>query len=347
MTSARLSLLVVGFGLSACVSFKVGAQSTPSVSGTITEGATGRRLIGVLVTLGAPPDARTTRTDESGTFAFRNLSPGTYTLSARQVGYEASTKSIQIVEHLELDFVLTRLSMLDTLRVRGGQQRIFGVVATAESLQPLANATVQVLGASTGQATTDTAGRFSYDVQTPGAYMLRAKHKGRAVATSSVTVLKESSMEIALLLDSVVPNGANALEMAYADSRERMIRRGLASAFVTRSALVATKRSSVLSALLASTASLNGLRFTDIACVFLDGVPSPGLSANTIDPMEVEAIEVYSSSGDRSGNLSKRWPRGAACGDTGYPRVSAPRSGNSRRSAPSDVAIFIVIWLRH
>jgi len=348
MTFDSVCFLAAALATFVAATARVESQPAPSVGGTVTDAATGRKLIGALVTLGAPPDARTSRTDESGSFEFRTLAVGNYTLSARQIGYEASTKTIRVAENSRIDFALSRLSALDTVRVQSGGQRIHGVVATTESLLPLANATVQFLGKSVGQVSTDAAGRFSYNIQTPGAYLVRGKIKDRGVATTSVTVQKGSSVEVVLLLDSVALAGANALEMAYADSRERMLRRGLTSAFLSRSELMATKRTGVLSALLASTASLNGLRFTDVACVFLDGKPSPGFSANTLDPSEVEAVEVYSSTGDRSGNLAQRWPRGASCGDTGFPRVSPPRGGsNSRRSAPSDIAIFVVIWLRH
>ena len=347
MICTRICLLVVAFVTFAGMSARVESQSVPSVTGTVTDAATGRKLIGVLITLGAPPDTRATRTDESGSFEFRNITVGNYALSARQIGYEASTRSVRVSDQITNDIALTRLAALDTLRVRGGRQRIYGVVATAEGLQPIANATVQVLGTSAGQVTTDSTGRFSYNIQTPGAYMVRGKFKDRGVATTSVTVQKESSVEVALLLDSAALPGANALEMAYAESRERMIRRGMASAFVSRAQLMESKRPGVLGALLARTVNLNGLRFTDVACVYLDGKPMPGLSATPINPADVEAVEVYSSTGDRSRTLVARWPREASCGDTGMSRLAPPRVSNSGRSAPSDIVAYIVIWLKH
>ena len=341
-----MSYLAAALVIQSCISLPLHAQIPRVLSGTVREVVTGRPLIGALVNLIANGDARTTRTDAAGSFAFRNLPDGMYQLSVRQVGYEAQTKAVRVVDGVELNFELTRLE-LDTLRVRSRQQRIYGSVATAERLQPLINATVQILGTSTGQTKTDSAGHFSYDVQSPGAYLVRGKTEGRGVATLSVTVGKGAGVEVALLLDSFPSPNANMLEMAFADSRERMLRRGLSSAFIPRSVLLATKRPSLLSALLASGAALNGLRLTDFACVFVDGLPKPGFSANNVDPADVEAVEAYSITGDRSGNLSARWPRGAECGDTGYPRASAPRSGSRGRSAPSDIANFIVIWLRH
>lgn len=73
----------------------------------------------------------------------------------------------------------------------------------------------------------------------------------------------------------------------------------------------------------------------------------PSLSATTIDPADVEAVEVYSFTGDRSGTLAARWPRTASCGDTGMSQITRPRRNNSGRSAPTDIVAFIVIWLKH
>lgn len=92
-----------------------------------------------------------------------------------------------------------------------------------------------------------------------------------------------------------------------------------------------------------------GMRLTDVACVFIDGAPRPGLSANAIDPESIEAVEMYASNAERSGTVATRWPRNQPCGDTGLPAGYKTRSADPMggRQANSEVVHWIVIWLKH
>jgi hypothetical protein len=321
------------------------AQSQLTVSGTVLDAATSRPIIGARVSLGVPPESRTTTTDERGSFFFSRVAAGTYPLSIRRLGYEPSDQSVVVADSTRLAVSLSRVALLDTVRVRGANQAIYGVVATAHDLKPVPNATVQFFGTSAGQLSTDSSGRFFYPVKSTGPYLVRAKATGRGSQTLSVTVRALEGVEVALLLDSAARPGANALEMAFADFRDRMLRRGSASAVVPRSELLVHSNGGVVSSLLtARSFGARTLRFTDEACVFVDGQPRPGLSANAIDAEDVEAVEVYSQTADRSGTLSQRWPNNAPCGDTGMIRAERPRGAQRR---PTDVVRWIVIWLKH
>ena len=315
-----------------------------TISGVVQDVATSRPIIGVLVTLGSPPDARTTRTDELGGFNFANVQTGSHPLRARGVGYIALDQSVTVDRELRLTIALTRVAALDTVRIRDGVQAIYGVVAT-QNLTPVPNATVQIFGASVGQITTDTAGRFFYEVKTPGAYMVRGKSARAGSASVSVTVTPKNRVEVALLLDTAETNGANALEMAYGDFRERLLRRGPNSVIVPRTELVERGggKRSVVSALLASRSfAAKGLRFSDVACLFVEGIPQPGRAINTIVAESVESIEAYGQSGDRSGNLAARFPKAGICGDTGLPRMVEVSGAPARQ----DVVRYIVVWLK-
>ena len=126
------------------------------------------------------------------------------------------------------------------------------------------------------------------------------------------------------------------------------MRRGNASAVVPRTELLGNGNRDLVSSLLtANSFGRRGLRCTDVVCVFVDGAPRVGVSPNAFDPMDIEAIEAYSATADRSGTLASRWPTGMPCGDTGMPRASGPSGsvpGNRERS--SDVVRWIVTWLR-
>ncbi|MEP6835605.1 MAG: carboxypeptidase regulatory-like domain-containing protein [Gemmatimonas sp.] len=326
-----------------CPDVAVGQGAT--VSGVVQEATTSRPVIGALVTVGSLPDARTTRTDELGGFNFSNLQSGSYPLTVRGVGYIALEQTITVDREIRLNITLTRFSALDTVRVRQGAQAIYGVVATA-NLTPLANATVQIYGVSVGQTTTDAAGKFYYDIKSPGAYIVRGKSSGLGTASVSVTVPPKNRVEVALILDTTQISGANALEMAYGDFRDRMLRRGMNSVLVPRTELVERNggKRGVISALMTSqTFAAKGLRFTDVVCLFVDGIPQPGRNANAISAESVESVEAYGPTGDRSQTLSRRFPASGNCGDTGLPRVMINPSGGPR----PDVVKWLVVWLKH
>lgn len=346
----RLGPLGLSLGLSLLLAAPVaplaGAQ-LPALSGIVQDPASSRAIIGALVTLSRAAEIRNTRTDETGSFLFAKLPPGTYELKVRRLGYDPSTQTVSIAGDTRATVSLTRLTTLDTVRVRAAAQGIYGVVATAHELRPLPNATVQIFGTSVGQLSTDSTGRFFYAVQTPGPYLVRGKAPGLAGQTVSVTVQPHDGVEVALLLDSAdaeIPG----LEMAFGDFRSRLVRRGNTSAVVPRTELLINGNGGVVSSLTtAPSFNAKSLRFTDFACVFVDGMPRPGLSANAIDAQAVEAVEVYTATSERSGTLAERWPRNVPCSTTGSPAATLPKIQPGVRPAPSDVVRWIVIWLKH
>jgi hypothetical protein len=324
------------------------AQNDVRLSGVVLDATTSRPLIGAIVAIAAGTDARSTRTDETGSFIYAKLALGSYKLTVRRLGYEPSSQTVALSGDTRVTITLNRLTALDTVRVLAAPQAIFGVVATAHELRPLPDATVEVYGTSVGRASVDSAGHFFYAIKSPGAYLVRGKAAGLGSQAVSVIVREHDGVEVALLLDSIPAVGANALESAYADFRERLVRRGIASAVVSRSELQGNGDRDLVSSLLtAHSFGSKGLRFTDVACVFVDGAPRVGVSPNAFDPKDIEAVEAYSASADRSGTLASRWPRGMPCGDTGMPRSTG--SGGSfpgNRDRSSDVVRWIVIWMK-
>lgn len=325
------------------------AQGEPSLAGLVQNAATRRPLIGAIVTLGEPGN-RTTRTDESGGFIFTKLRAGEYTVQVRHLGFEPVSQRAVVTQATRITVALTRLAALDTVRVRAARQAIYGVVARASDLKPLGGATVQVFGASVGHATTDSTGHFFYAIQTPGAYLVRSKVRSYGSQTVSVTVQPREGVEVALLLDSAEAPGANMLEQAFFDFQQRLLRRGLSSVMVPRTELLARGNGGVVSnLLLAKSFGAKALHFSDTACLFIDGQPKPGMSAQIVDAADVEAVEVYTSSADRPQTLMRRWPAGAPCGDTGQPRSGPGRVmlAPGQRAPQSDVVYWVVIWLKH
>lgn len=327
------------------------AQVEVRVTGIVQDAATARPIFGATVTLRAASLDRATRTDQSGVFAFSRVPTGTYTLVIRQLGFAVHTETIVVVDEKRILVALDRIATLDTLRVKSSQQAIYGVVAATTELRPLSNSTVEIFGTSAGSTTTDSAGRFFYPVQSTGTYLVRAKAAGFLTQTASVTVERSHGAELVLLLDENSGPANHAIEAAFSDFRQRLLRRGYGSALVPRSELVPQQEAGMVSALLASPFfSGKGLRFTTTACVLIDGTPRPGLSLNSVNIDDVEAVEVYSLSSEKSGTLQDRWPKQSPCGDTGMPRagaMSSGRGGASRiPSTVADIVRWVVIWSR-
>ena len=313
------------------------AQQT-TVTGVVREVTSSTPLVGAVVTLGRGTDERSTRSDANGAFSFSKVARGTYPLTVRRLGYEPSQVDVDVPQDQPVVITMRRVASLDTVRVHAADQGIYGVVGTARDLRPLA-ASIQVLGTSISRLRTDSTGRFFAAVKTPGPYLVRGTTDGFTGQTVSVTVKPDEGVEVALLLDSATGPADHKLEMAFGDFADRMLQRGLASALVPRADLTRYGDTGTLASSLVSARSfgLRGLRLSSTACVFVDGRPMPGFSMNTYGPDEVEMVEVYGGKADRTLNLSQRWPRGAACGDTGFPGSALG----------DDVVKWVVIWLKH
>jgi len=314
------------------------AQQQPIlVKGVVRDSATGRQLEGVIVTLGAAAGNRVARTDEAGGFAFSRVAAGAYPISFRRLGYEASERSLDV--HAGMDSIIVemrRVASLDTVRVRATNQGIYGVVGTAHDLRPLAAAVVQVFGHE--KTSTDSSGHFFISIKNPGPYLVRATFPGYEDQAVSVVVRQNEGVEMALLLDSATTPQSHRWAGAYMDLADRMIARKPSSAMVTASELRESGQSGLVDALRGSPSFQKSvLRVGGSACVFVDGVPQPGMSVEAFNALEIEAVEAYTRSSDGSNNLARRWPRGFPCAPTGESNAGA---------SSNDLVQWIVIWLK-
>lgn len=315
------------------------AQAQATVDGTVRDAASARPLIGALITVRSETLVRRTRTDEEGYFAFRNVPLGRYALNAQHLGYRPEQFTIGVADTTNAPLVisLSRITLLDTVRVRAVRQGIYGTVGRLLDLTPLSNAVVQLLGESLRRVSVDSTGRFFIPVHAPGPYVVRATAPAHAGANVSLTVPRDSSVEVVLLLDAAAAT-ANRLEHAYADFRERMLRRRGNAALITRSELLMYGYTDLLSAIMHSPSFVRrALRFGSRACVFVDGRPRPGVSVRGLFPDEVEAVEVYARGGDPSLTLSRAWTSATPCATTGMPATA--RAGR-------DVVWWVSVWLK-
>jgi hypothetical protein len=309
-----------------------------SVGGVVRDAVSNRPLIGAIVTLRVPGGPRVTRTDEDGVFVFARVPFGTHGLGVQRLGYDPAQRTVDVgSDPVDVSIAMARIAQLDTIRVRAAKQAIYGVVGTAATLEPIRHATIQIIGTGFSRLRVDSTGHFFAEIRTPGVYLVRANASGYSSGTVSVTVPLNDGVEVAMLLDTT--SGADhVLAHAFADFQERVIRlRPMGSAMVGRGELTRYDDDNLTTAIMRSPSfAKKALRFTDEACLFVDGRPRPGVSLQAIDPLDVEIVEVYTNYGDASLTLTNRWPRGMACGATGMPKAS----GNK------ELIKWVTVWLK-
>ncbi|MEV6731205.1 S8 family serine peptidase [Streptomyces sp. NPDC051364] len=156
-----------------------------AVSGTVRSG--GEPVAGVKVTA-TGPIGRTTTTAADGTYTFRSLSVGAYTLTAAKFGYGQATATATVTENATAtgDFSLTQAP----------SGKLTGTVTSAAG--PAAGATVTVTDTPV-TATADAQGRF--EVTLPhGTYEVRATHSSRCVTGGSAQTTVAGDTTVAVNL---------------------------------------------------------------------------------------------------------------------------------------------------
>ncbi len=317
---------------------RVAAQQA-ILTGIVRDTATKRPLIGAIVHLRAPSGTSSTRTDETGEFVFTRVRPGTYSLGVQRLGFAPVLRTVEVgFENEPMSVSLTRIIELDTVRVRAARQAIYGAVGKASDLMPITHAKVQVIGPSgAGKIEVDSTGHFFVPIRTPGPYLVRASASAFEATTVSVTVPPTDGVEVALLLDTATTASSNRLEQAFVNFGDRMNRRRLYAAMITRAELLKSDATDMLTALRSAPSfAARSLRFGETACVFVDGRARVGVSLRGFNPEWMEAVELYSRSGEPTGTLQLAWPAGQPCGATGLPRVTPG----------PDVVTWVAFWLK-
>lgn len=308
-------------------------SSAHSLHGIIRDSTTGLPVSGAVVELIGDTVHRADRTDDVGEYRLSNAPNGRYRFVVRQIGYREFSRDVRIAGRDTTISVTLRPApqQLETVQIRAGASGIYGVVGRSQGLQPIAGATVRVIGAARS-AITDSAGRFVVNLPKPGIHMVRITRPGYAEQVFTIEVPSDRWIEVARLMDA--GSGPTALEGPWQELERRLIWRGMNSALVPGSQL-RRYGGSVTDALQGSPAVvITGLRIDRSTCVFVNGLPRPGWPLDAYNVDDIEAVEVYGRYGDATGMLAKRWPPGAPCGD-----------GSSSRPT-SGTAGFAVVWLR-
>ncbi len=333
--SAAWALVLVGVSASAGL-----AQRPHAIRGIVRDSASRLPLAGALVDVRSAALRLTARTDEDGAFRFNGLLTGRYTYSILRIGFAERTGDIELTDQMRDTTVAVYMrplpQVLDAFRVRGDVSAIYGMVGTLPDLAPLAGARVQIIGGSEA-VTTGADGGFFVPAEGPGSYLVRITADGYADRLFNVEIPRGRAVEASRLLDPGA-GAPKALEGVYDDLAQRLRFRGMNSALVSGAEL-RRAGSNVVDAVQASRAfTAPGLRFGPSVCLFVNGIARPGATVEAYRVDEVEAIEVYAGNGDKSGDLARRWPANAPCGQIF--RTFA------RGGPTANLVRYVVIWLR-
>ena len=233
--------------------------------------------------------ARRVRTRADGRYHFDRIAPGRYSVTARRIGYVGETRDVDVRENggaarFQMIPAPFALQTFVTVAARGGLSGVIGDT----SYRALAGVEVRVMG-SPHTARTDSSGSFFLPVK-PGRYFVMLKRDGYAYQTVSVIVPETQGRKIAawLVPSREKPNPRDAV--ALFDLPARMMRASRASSrFYTREDI-----ERMGGANLSQIVAAGAVRRVDQSCgVIVDGDPQRYTGLGTLDPEQVEFLEVY------------------------------------------------------
>lgn len=351
-TVRRLSLMLAAASIGRPAQAQVRAGA---VVGVVRD-ELGNGIPGVTVVLDSAAIVRHASTDSLGRFTLAGIDSGTHLLRALRIGFSPAERLLHVpARGAFVELTMTRLTVLDTIPIRAERSGVFGKVVGRAGFEPIAGATVTVIG-SRQVSGTDRAGGFNLPDVQPGSYLVRVQRRGFESRMLSVVVPERGAVELAVALEEATgPDREQRMAglLREADTRARM--RGTTSAVVPRQELAGRYEMPLGRALRYSASFLlSGLVIDDsVTCVFVDGLPAPGRILDDFGAGDVVTIEVYGLRQDHSSTLADRWPRGARCGwgDRDAPEGSAKfglqGSGGASSRVPMDNrARAVVIWTR-
>jgi hypothetical protein len=313
------------------------ASAQTTLRGVVRDSATSRLVAGAVIEMRNGNTVLAARSDEAGEFRFRGIDRGRATISVRRIGYRPLVRDIEI-DGSPAPIVIEVAPMAQRLapvRVGAKGEGIYGIVAAWPALQPIAGAKVFVAGAGLS-VMTDSAGEYFVALRRPGEYMVRVTAPGFAEDVFPMIVKKDQVEEASRMLD--MTNTAPISGGMWIDFDERLRLRGRNSVLAPGSELRRAGGSMVQALQSSPSFAQRGLRFSGQACVFINGIPRPGMDPDQIPVDNVDAVEVYGD--DRFERavteLRKLWGR-APCGSSRVPGTSGGGSG---------VARWVVVWMK-
>lgn len=346
-----LSLTALAFLVPALLAAQAG---TATITGTVRD-EVGQPVRDAVVVLDADSTALRARTDAEGRFTIAGVAVGRRDLQVVRIGYRPHRAGIEVpASGLDITVTLERLAIqLDTVSVRVTRTGIHGVVSTRgmsllpHEPRPLRGAIIEILD-TRHRTTTDRDGRFSIDAVGEGAWSILVRADRHQSSMTSVYVPPEGGLDVNIVLDSTIADWQRREDLEFREISRRLREANNPSAFVSMSELVGPEGMTLKEALRVapSTLSRGLLVMDDVACVYVDGNPRPGLTVADILAEEVQAVEVYGI--DARGRIVapiRPWLLGTHCG-TGTRMGPFDRTGVRTRLEMDNWARVVVVWLK-
>lgn len=271
-----------------------------------------------------------------GDYRLGGLGTGAWTVSIRRLGFVARILDVDLpAAGLRRDLTLERRTPTrDSALVAANWIGVRGVVGDARRETPLAGAVVVLLGADSNTHS-DSLGEFALPLPRARAIALRVERAGYLTRLVTATIPEGSYLHLDISLDTATAAPRDAwlwrdleARLKYATPRAAQVdfaelqKIGATSLWVALESAPTIIRKSIL--------------ITRRACIFVDGIPRPGVPVDALVATDLELVEVYPPGSELTRTLARAWPLHGECGVQGS---TAMRFGNERQTAQ-----FISVW---
>jgi hypothetical protein len=278
--------------------------------------------------------------------------PGDYELRTVWLGYRPDDRTIIVPrEGLDVAIVLARLPFqLDTMRVVARRTGIIGTAVQQADFRALGGVDVEILG-TRHRLRTKADGLFNFDVR-EGSYVLLGRRSGFASRMIPVPVPSEEAVEVALAMDTAETKAEQIVNNRIQDLQMRIRRASsMGTAIVGRHELLGVARRQDLETALryAPSALMEGLIWERVECVFVDGLPQPGMLTRDYLAEDVAMVEVYNrDGGSNARDMQMFRGTGSECGVGRIEESFETGRGAFRtyRLAKPGTVKFVWIWLK-
>lgn len=321
----RISRILCTLAAATTLAAPLRAQQTPVLTGRVIE-ADGTAIPDALVEIeGMKLGARS---GETGAFSFSAVKPGQHLLIVHRLGFFPATRLVSLgTTPMNIEIALVKSTpTLDTVIVQAKVKILAGVVADSAG-HPIADAKVEMLGASHGTTTSGPDGWFSFTNVRTGPLVLRGMKAGWALGMTSLRFEESRGVVIHLeALDTLRLSADKALQLsglgnsdatAWSETQMRLVARSGRATVIPRQELEAFDDVSLGEAI--RNAPSGQMVAIDLqvtfnqACVLLDGRRVVGqTSLDTFHTDEVEFVELYPPGTEASGTVA-RYMRNAGC----------------------------------
>lgn len=352
-------MLVGAAALLAVAAASLPAQEITSSLRGVIRNETGRPIEHALVLLDPAGAKREMRTDRDGRFSFLGTSPGSHAIRVTFVGYRPHDQTVHVsAGAVDIEVTLERLATtLAGVEVTARRSGLYGSVIAKDSLVPVPNARIEVLGARTSD-TTDTHGSFNFPNLKPGSYIVRVRHTQFESRNVSIVVPEKSGTQLDLVVERGILSRDAHMEQLYRELDQRVQWMGTTAAMISREELKGALTTGLDASLFMVPQVMKAAFYParegwEGACLFVDGFPRPGMTISDFPIEQIEAVEIYGSPSQRSEptkTLASRWPSRQPCGFSSGPLPAF--AGGRAKTTPAQLSPkairtqFVVIWLR-